>query len=177
MIMIAGVHGVGKSHFCKEIIDLFHIKTYTASELIAEGKQILFKSDKLIHNESITDNQQHLILAINSLKAESKRFILDGHFCLLNSSGNVERIPIDTFIALNPDGIIVLTENPKIVAERRKTRDGVNVSIDSIEEFQNEEVMYATKVAKTLGVKYFISRGKEDYLKAINFIKNMEEVF
>lgn len=174
MIMITGVHGVGKSYFCKQIIDTLHIKTYTASELIAKEKQISFGSDKLIRGETISDNQQYLLLAVNKLKSESQQFILDGHFCLLNSYGKVERIPAETFIALAPDGIIVLTEKPQIIVERRKSRDGVNVSINSIEEFQNEEIIYATEVAKIISAKLFISRGKEDRSKAIDFIKSME---
>lgn len=88
------------------------------------------------------------MLTVNKLKSESRQFILDGHFCLLNSYEKAERIPAETFIALAPDGIIVLTEKPQIIVERRKSRDGVNVSINSIEEFQNEEVIYATEVTK-----------------------------
>ena len=174
MIMITGVHGVGKSYFCKQIIDTLHIKMYTASELIAKEKQISFGSDKLVQGKTILDNQQYLLLAVNKLKSESQQFILDGHFCLLNSYEKVERIPAETFIALAPDGIIVLTEKPQIIVERRKSRDGVNVSINSIEEFQNEELIYATEVAKIISAKLFISRGKEDRSKAIDFIKSME---
>lgn len=114
------------------------------------------------------------MLAVNILKSESRQFILDGHFCLLNSYEKAERIPAETFIALAPDGIIVLTEKPQIIVERRKSRDGVNVSINSIEEFQNEEVIYATEVTKIISAKLFISRGKENHSKAIDFIKSME---
>lgn len=174
MLLIAGVHGVGKSYFCSMIKDTLHIETFTASELISNEKHTSFKSNKLIQGEGITDNQHYLLLAINKLKAESSRFILDGHFCLLNQNGDVERIPMETFTGLNPNGIIVLTEHTQIIADRRKLRDGIIVSIEAVESFQNEEVSYASEIAEKLGVKLLICNAEKEIPKAIEFIRCLE---
>ena len=48
MIFISGIHGVGKSFFCKMVKEKTGIDAYSASDLIAQKKAIGFKNDKLI---------------------------------------------------------------------------------------------------------------------------------
>ena len=171
MIFVSGVHGVGKSYFCNLVKELTGIETYSACTLIAEKKQSGFAKDKLIPD--IDDNQQFLLLAVNELKASGRDFILDGHFCLLNASNKVQRISYDTFAMLKPDAIVLLTENPEIIVSRRRKRDGIEIAVESVENFQREERLYADEVAKNIGAKLFISKGTDDIMQAINFIKSL----
>lgn len=145
MIFVSGVHGVGKSYFCKLVKDSVGIETYSASALISAKKRSGFAKDKLIPD--IDENQQFLLWAVDELRTLCQNFILDGHFCLLNASGEVQRVPYDTFAMLKPDAIVLLTENPEIIASRRKRRDGIEVAIESIKYFQREERLYANEVA------------------------------
>lgn len=171
MIFISGVHGVGKSYFCEEIVKAeIEINIYSASTLISAKKKSGFSSDKLIPN--IDDNQQYLLQAVNELRATEGTFILDGHFCLLNADGQIQRIRYDTFMLLRPEVILLLTEDPEIIVKRRQTRDNQNVTIDAMKKFQDAEVTYASEVAKALGSKFFICRGSADLDKAIQFIKS-----
>ena len=170
MIFISGVHGVGKSYFCDMVKQAVNMNAYSASTLISEKKNAGFSSDKLIPD--IDDNQQYLLQAVDELRDKEGNFILDGHFCLLNADGQVHRIPYDTFSTLRPEAILLLTEKPQIIADRRKSRDNREVSVESIEEFQNEEIAYAKDVAATLGAKLFISKGAADLDNAIEFIKS-----
>lgn len=171
MIFISGVHGVGKSYFCNLVKKATGIETYSASTLIAGKKQSGFAKDKLIPD--IDDNQQYLLLAVNEIKATVKNFILDGHFCLLNASGEVQRIAYSTFTMLKPDTIILLTEKPEVIVSRRIERDNIEITTQSIENFQQEEKVYATEVASTIGTKFFISEGADDLSNAIDFIKTL----
>ena len=145
MIFVSGVHGVGKSYFCKLVKDSVGIETYSASALISAKKRSGFSKEKLIPD--IDENQQFLLWAVDELRTLCQNFILDGHFCLLNASGEVQRVPYDTFAMLKPDAIVLLTENPEIIASRRKRRDGIEVAIESIKYFQREERLYANEVA------------------------------
>ena len=129
MIFVSGVHGVGKSYFCNLVKEVTGIKTHSSSPLIAEKKQLKFAKDKLIPD--IDDNQQFLLLAVDELKASDRNFILDGHFCLLNASGEVQRISYDTFTMLKPDAIVLLTEESEIIMSRRKKRDGIAITVES----------------------------------------------
>lgn len=171
MIFISGVHGVGKSYFCHMVKDATGIESYSASTLISQKKLSGFSADKLIPD--IDDNQKYLLQAVNELKAVGQNFILDGHFCLLNASGIITRIPFDTFTALSPDTIILLTEKPEIIAARRKERDGIDASIHNIEDFQREECAYAKEVAAVIGANLYISSGADDIERTIEYIKSL----
>ena len=171
MIFISGVHGVGKSYFCDMVKEATGIESYSASILITQKKHSGFAKDKLIPD--IDDNQQYLLQAINELKASGNNFILDGHFCLLNASGEITRISTDTFTSLKPDAIILLMEKSKVIAARRKERDGIDASVQHIEDFQQEECAYAKEVATEIGARLFVSGGAGDLAQAINFIKSL----
>ena len=168
MIFISGVHGVGKSYFCGLVNDRIGVKSYSASSLIADRKKQAFSADKLIPD--IDDNQQYLLDAVAEIRAQGEEFILDGHFCLLNGEGVVARIGLNTFITLKPDAIILLTEDPTIITERRSTRDGIKHSAIDIKAFQDEEVAYATEVAQLLCVPIKISQGILDIESIIAFV-------
>ena len=171
MIFISGVHGVGKSYFCKLVKDSIGIASYSASKLIADKKQKRFSKDKLIPD--IDENQQYLLQAIDELRLSGKDFILDGHFCLLNAEGDIYRIPFETFSSLKPEAIILLTESPFVIAKRRSDRDNVTVSPESIDAFQKEEITYAKEVAEKLKAKLFISEGAETIDQAVSFISSL----
>lgn len=171
MIFVSGVHGVGKSYFCNLVKDSVGIETYSASALIATKKRSEFAKNKLIPD--IDENQQFLLWAVDELRTLCQNFILDGHFCLLNASGEVQRIPYGTFAMLKPDAIVLLTENPEIIASRRRKRDGIEVAVESIEYFQREERLYADEVARDINAKLFVSEGAKDLMRAIEFIKSL----
>ena len=168
MIFISGVHGVGKSFFCDKVRDQVGMKSFSASALITERKKAGFPASKLIPD--IDENQQYLLDAVEELKASEQEFLLDGHFCLLDGSGKITRIPENTFTSLHPDAIILLTEDPAIIAERRRSRDGITAAIEDIRAFQDEEILYAQEIADLLGVPIRISKGNHDIDSTISFV-------
>jgi len=171
MIFISGIHGVGKSYFCEKVKSCLRIDAYSASTLISELKSELFKKDKLIAD--IENNQDYLLAAVKKLDEMEQIFLLDGHLCLLNAQGDVQRISIQTFIDLKPRGIVLLTEDPVVIAERRKTRDGVDHDIGKISAFQNEEVTYAEEISELMGIPLYISQGARDIENAIKFVDTL----
>ena len=68
---------------------------------------------------------------------------------------------------------MLLTENPEIIASRRRKRDGIEVAVESIEYFQREEQLYADEVARDINAKLFVSEGAKDLMRAIEFIKSL----
>lgn len=171
MIFISGVHGVGKSYFCDIIKERLGMDSYPASQLIAEKRKAGFDKDKLIPD--IDKNQQFLLAAVDELRNATDNFILDGHFCLLDASGAVTRIGLETFTDLHPEAIILLTEKPEIICQRRKDRDNVDVTVESIAYFQTEEEKYAEEVSQLIGAKLFISSGSGDLDNTIEFLKSL----
>ncbi|WP_314838899.1 ATP-binding protein [Solobacterium moorei] len=173
MIFISGVHGVGKSYFCNLLKNRLGVVSYSASTLIADKKNAGFFPDKLVAD--IDENQFYLLEAVRELRERGDEFLLDGHFCLLNKKGLITRIPIDTFTTLAPDAIVLLTEDPNIIAKRRQDRDGIQHSISDIQAFQDAEKAYANEVAELLGVPLKVSAGSKDVDRTIEFIKNRRD--
>ena len=101
MVFVSGVHGVGKSYFCDILKKRLNISSHTASSLITERKKARFSTDK--HVADIDINQLYLLEAVKELKDRDEEFLLDGHFCLLDQTGKITRIPLETFIRLSPD--------------------------------------------------------------------------
>lgn len=169
VIFVSGIHGVGKTYFCNIMKKILNVESYSASQLIAARRNERFSENKLVSD--IDDNQDLLVAAIDELRKAGKEFILDGHFCLLNESGEITRIPLNTYMLLKPDVIILLTEKPEIIADRRLQRDNVCQGISEIAVFQEDEECYAKEIAERLEVSLVISRGKNDIDKIVDFIK------
>ena len=148
MIFISGVHGAGKSYFCERVRSELNIETYSASTLISERKNKPFSADKLIPD--IETNQHYLLSVVDELRAHNNIFLLDGHFCLLNAEGVVTRIGIETFTTLKPDAIVLLTEQPEIIAERRKSRDGITYDVGVFVIFKTRRLLMQRKFQQYL---------------------------
>ena len=170
MIFISGVHGAGKSYFCNLVKKATGIECFSASTLIKKRKKQGFSSDKRVAN--IDENQLYLLAAVDDLRASLREFLLDGHFCLLNTKGEITRISLDTFTTLKPEAIILLTEDPEVIAKRRQERDGVEHKASEIKAFQDEEVKYAKEVSELLKVPLKISTGSNDTESTIEFIRS-----
>ena len=160
MIFVSGIHGVGKTFFCNRLKEQLGIATYSASKLIA---------DKIV--EDIDENQLFLLKAIDELREKGDEFILDGHFCLLDGKDCISRVPMNTYTSLKPDSIVLLMEQPSVIATRRLQRDGVVVKEADIESFQREEKIYAEEIAKKLGVPLIVSTGSSDLENVIQKIR------
>jgi adenylate kinase len=150
LYFVGGIHGVGKSYFCEQMVRENGINSYSASKLIADLKHEHFKTNKFI--KDIGDNQNYLLKAVKTIT--DKEYLLDGHFCLLNSSGEVERVPIDIFKELPIAAIIVIYDDVSKVVKRINLRDGIMYSETTFEFFQNMELSYAKEIALLLNVPF-----------------------
>lgn len=121
------------------------IVPYSASQMIAEKRSRGFSADKIV--EDIDENQLFLLKAIEELREKGDEFILDGHFCLLDGEGCISRVLMNAS-SLKPDSIVLLMEQPSVIATRRLQRDGVVVKEAVIESFQREEKIYVEEMPK-----------------------------
>lgn len=167
IIFIGGIHGVGKSTVCSSIASQLNIPHYSASELIQNTKQGLFTNKKTVAN--VENNQNVLLGAINSL-AGTFCFLLDGHFSLFDENGEVKLIPSETFKAIDPVAICVLTGDVKLVVERIAARDGIQHSIEAYENLNISELAHARTIAELLDVPIFIYNTSDDMVELGKFI-------
>lgn len=152
LVFVGGIHGVGKSTLCSSAtcqeVGFVHL---TASDLIRKASSGASPwVDKKVSD--IGENQEVLANVLSELRHKDKKYVLDGHFTLLDGMGNFQDIPLATFKAIHPDRLIVITELPKIVAQRLKNRDEQNYDEKLLSEMQNAEILHAQRIGKALKI-------------------------
>lgn len=162
MIFVCGIHGVGKTEYCRQLAEENGISAYSASELINNVEKKTYERKQV---NDISSNQKILIDQVNKIKVEKDNFILDGHMCLINKKGHFELVKEEVFRLLGIDCIVVLIDSPSIICKRLIQRDGEYWNKEWIERFQRTEVNYAWKVARHLGVEFKIIKISEKEIK------------
>lgn len=97
---------------------------------------------------NIRCNQEILIKEIQKKNRKEKRFILEGHICLLDKNNKVNVISSSVFKKLNPEMIIVIVDSEKIIAKRNKHKSEKLASEEFLISFQREEIRNAKKLEK-----------------------------
>lgn len=166
---VGGIHGVGKGAVCRRIISLINVEHFTASDLI-KWSELSLSKNKLVSN--ISSTQDRLIKGLDVFISKDKEYLLDGHYCLLNSTGNPERIPEETFYAINPKIIAVVTEEVRVIIDRLQNRDDTLYSYSILENMQLMEIEYSYELSKKLNVPFIeVKNGNETEL-----IKNIKSI-
>lgn len=166
---IGGIHGVGKTTFCKLLTEKIGYLHYSASSLIKEYKNL--EKDKKV--DKVNENQDILITAIKNTFNIQNNYILDGHFCLLDTKNQIIEVPFSTFETLNLKKIIVLKDSSCNIHEKLLKRDKINYDIDLIENFQDKELSYSKKIANLLNIPYKVFDIDSDIDEIINFITSL----
>ncbi|QSH41052.1 AAA family ATPase [Lentisphaerota bacterium ZTH] len=177
LILIAGVHGAGKTTISQKLFTLFGYNSITASNLIAlnGGKE---HPDKSISD--LKDNQAKLLKGLSNVRNKNYRTILDGHFCLINKSGDIEDIPLKVFEQMNPTCIVLAKPSIEILEERlkqRETKMKLNVDLQS---YYKRECKHAEYVAHNLSIPIYefdtgISR-RYQFKRTQDICKNIREL-
>jgi adenylate kinase len=152
VIFIAGVHGVGKSHFCSEVKNSLGLPAFSASKLIKEIKQAPVDINKKVID--VIENQDYLITGLKNIKTTAKTIILDGHFCLFDDDGIID-ISEKTFEEMPLKAIYVLYDNPENIYHRIKNRDNILLSVDIISEQQEREIKRAKFIASLIEAPFY----------------------
>ena len=96
----------------------------------------------------------------------------------MNSSGEVERVPLATFKQLPINAIMVIYGDVSKVVKRLNKRDGI-IHIHSevaFENFQNEELSYAKDVAKLLCVPFASIKSESYEVDAVDLINKWSKI-
>ena len=143
VIMFSGVHGVGKGYFLDKMKDILQrYEIYTASKLIEKYQPSTDAGYKKVGD--VSRNQEILIKAIKEeARLNESNCIIDGHLCIFNARGEVERVPEYFFVKAGITEIILLQDDPHVICERIRHRDSTQIRIEDIEKMQDEEEKYA----------------------------------
>lgn len=167
-ILVAGVHGVGKTHLASQLPAILGLVHTSASKLIKEERAMSsWGVDKRVSD--VDANQLALAAAVKRHNAAGTRLLLDGHFVLLNAEGEFLHLDTEVFKPLNLDGVILLETDPHTIANRISERDNREVRIDHLVEFIKAERSQAQKVCDELGISLSIlqSTSPDTFAKAV----------
>lgn len=156
MLFIGGIHGAGKTTICEKVFTPLGYRCLTASKLIAAYGR---RSDREKRVDNISNNQVALTKQLILEKRKYCRLLLDGHFTLINSQGDIEPIDFEVFKEMSPTLLVLVKENPKIIAERLTKRDGKKWRISFLKSFQKSEELHARKIAEELDIPLRIVDG------------------
>jgi adenylate kinase len=152
IVFVGGVHGVGKSTYCRDISERTGLQWFMASDLIkAEMQSAIPVGSKVVVDP--IGNQELLLRGVrNRMSSYQVRAFLDGHFTLLNADGEIVAIDIDVFIRLGLERIIVIRDDAAAICSRLRERDGHDWSISKISAHQDAEINQAHEVATKLRI-------------------------
>lgn len=165
VIFVGGIHGVGKGTICKEITAKTELIHLTASQIL-KWEEISDSDNKLVKN--ITSTQNRLMIGLKKIIKKDKKYLLDGHFCLLNSKGIPHRIDENTFDQINPKGIVIVIDNVEKIAKRLETRDNKVYDVELLNQLQQMEIEYARYLSDKFLIPYIeIKNGNYNQLMEI----------
>ena len=85
--------------------------------------------------------------------------LLDGHFCLLDALGNITKISLDVFAAMQPAAVLLVTAEPETVHARLMQRNAESPPLDVVAQLSNREEARAVEVSTTLAIPMWSVRG------------------
>lgn len=169
---IGGIHGVGKSTICQNICRELNLEYLSASELLKWKEINKDANNKKV--KDIPDTQNRLILGLTNAIKNGRQYLLDGHFCLLNTNNEIEYIPLETFKQINPISLNIILGDITEIKNRLEMRDGKPYEYNLLEDLQNEELKYAKQLSKSLGITLNICN-QNDYSELLFLLReNLE---
>lgn len=154
MILVCGIHGVGKTLFSRRLSYQKELPLFSASQLIDKAFPLNQRQSKII--DSIVYRQNILLSEINELYNYNDNYILDGHLCVVDQAEHITKVGINVLLAMRITEIFVLIADPLLICERLEKRDKVIYDEKFIEKYQDEELAYAKYLSRVLSIDLHI---------------------
>ena len=158
IIFIGGIHGVGKGTLCEKVCNDLNLQHLSASEVL-KWEEISEKENKLVKDFNLTQNR--LITNLQRIVRENERYVLDGHYCLLNKYNVPEKIEFDTFKRLNPFAFIIVVDDVQEIKRRLENRDRKEYDFELLSKFQELELEYSKELAERLNKPHLTLKSTE----------------
>lgn len=155
-VFVSGIHGVGKSSLLGKLEHEGKFLCHSISDLIKKSGRNVDNKSK--YTDKINENQDSWISQLETINlSDYEKLILDGHFCLLNTYGEVVGIPFETFNKTKMCKIVLMTTDENDIKERLEYRDNKLWDLNLIKKFQKCEVERAVEysVLNSIPIFYF----------------------
>ncbi|WP_368400774.1 ATP-binding protein [Streptococcus anginosus] len=152
--LLVGVHGVGKTTLLDNLKDDIRFTALSISDLIRQAGNKIQSNTKFTRN--ITNNQELWKQELATYPFQKdERVILDGHFTLLDSLGQIVELPYSTFDGLKINKIILKLEDPSVIQKRLMKRDNSYWDKELIDSFQAREQKRVIEFARLEKIPLF----------------------
>lgn len=157
LYFVGGTFGAGKSTLCQTLSRLLPGEHLKASEVIRYAPNPNDATGKA--TGQVLSNQERLIAALAIRRAAPGTALLDGHFCLLDDTYTVVRLPVSVFQRIQPSALVLVESNPGEVVDRIKRRDGRAIDPGLIQQLLQAEREHSQAISEVLGVAIMIVNG------------------
>lgn len=165
---LGGVHGVGKGMLCQTLVQNARVTCVSASTLIREYRP---SDDGQKRVEHVEANQSALLNAFFVYRSrKAGDLVIDGHFVLFGTDGEIKEIEDQVFEALNPGRLLLMTDQPDVVRRRLLARDGSAPSVEALRKMEKLELRKAESVSAQLGLPLKIVAPNYSIQEIIDFL-------
>jgi adenylate kinase len=165
---IGGIHGVGKSTICKSICADLNIEYLSASEVLKWVEINEDSQEKKVQNIALTQNR--LIKGLQNRVEKEHHYLLDGHYCLLDNSEKIIKVPFETFQAINPSTLHLIVSDITEIKSRLELRDKRIYDYSLLKNMQDQEIEYAKELSHKLNIDLTIGQ-QDNYCQILDALK------
>lgn len=156
IIFVAGTYGVGKSTLCDKLSKKLNIPSYSSGDLISEINGEIYGANKVVKDK--TANQNILISAVKGKLSLNPVFMLAGHFCIFNKSGEVELLPEFVYKEMPISKLILLETEIDTIINNIRSRDNKLYSLDAIKSLILTERKQAEIISEQLNLPLHVHK-------------------
>jgi adenylate kinase len=169
LYFVGGTFGVGKSTLCQTLSRLLPGEHLKASEVICYAPNVNEATGKATAH--VLSNQERLVAALAIRRAASGTALVDGHFCLLDATYSVVRLPVNVFQRIQPAALLLVESNPSDAVDRIKRRDGREIDPALIRRLLQAEREHSQTISEALGVPIMIVNGTTATEDIVGFLR------
>lgn len=147
LILVTGIHGVGKTTICQQLSSLNGYQYLSASTLIFNYLQTSPpKSKQVTGLDNLCHNQEILVQALST--QTSKRIVLEGHLCLVDKDFIIREIPSVYLKRINLSAIVLLTRSVDNIYHDLLKRGQTQYTQPFLDKLQDEEEILFNSIVK-----------------------------
>lgn len=166
IVFVGGVHGSGKSTLCRCLAKLLPARHVTAGALIREAAVPGHVVTVGVQDKAVPDvdaNQAVLLRGLSAYMArtacDTRPLLLDGHFSLMDPSGDIVDVPAAVFQAIAPVAVLLVQADATTVHERLESRAAEAPSSETIERLAERERQRAIATSDDLKIPMWVLAG------------------
>lgn len=148
VLFVGGIHGTGKSSVCEILAEKLGFIHLSVSKIIRWKGEREYSVGKKARSPMFYQN--YFVNYLKDTIDSQKKYVIDGHYCLIETNKNIYSVPYKIFEIVNPILFIVLWDFPDAIVKLLEERDRKIYSLSFVENFQRMELSHAQKIADSL---------------------------